>query len=144
MLVYRTIALLLAVVFTIVGVVFLIAPGAVLDAFDRAAAMTGQLGMPAADAESGLFRALAVAYMYVVAWLAWMMFRRPWEPTWPTLLAQAKFASATVSLVLFVAHAPFLVYLANGIVDAVLGTIALLLRRHAAFLGRPATREVDW
>jgi hypothetical protein len=143
MLVYRTIALALAVVFALVGVVFLAAPGAVLDLFEWVGATTGRPGMPAADVQSGLFRVLAVAYMYVVAWLAWMMFRRPGEPTWPTLLAHAKFASAAVSLLLFVAHAPYLAYLANGTVDGVLGTLALLLRRRGAFLRLSAMREED-
>ena len=88
-------------------------------------------GMPPGDLESGLFRALAVAYMYVVTSLAWMMYRRPTEPIWPALLAHAKLASAAVSFLLLVLHGPYLAYLANGVVDGAIGAAVLLLRRNA-------------
>jgi succinate dehydrogenase/fumarate reductase cytochrome b subunit len=75
---------------------------------------------------------LAVAYMYIVTLLAWMMFRRPADPVWPALLAQAKFASALVSILLFALAGPYLVYAANGVVDGLIGVAVLLLRRHLA------------
>lgn len=136
MTVYRSIALALGVVFAAVGLVFLAWPGAVLDLFDEVGALTGRPGMPAADAGGGLFRALAVAYMYVVALLAWMMFRRPAERVWPTLLAHAKLASAAASSILFAVHAPYLVYAVNGAVDGLIGVVVLLLVRHRE-AGRP-------
>ncbi len=131
MTVYRAVAIALAIVFAAVGSVFLLAPNAVFDVFVRAAAVAGRPGMPAADVDAALFRALAVAYMYVVTLLAWMMFRQPAVKTWPTLLAHAKFASAAVSLFLFVAHTQYLVWAANGIVDGAIGLSVLALRRHA-------------
>lgn len=128
---YRAIALVLAVSFAVTGVVFLVAPGEVGALLDRLGIAVGSV-LPAADLESGLFRALAVAYMYLVTLLAWMMFTRPAEPLWPTLLAHAKLASAAISLVLFVSHRPYVVYLVNGLVDGLLGATALVLRRQAA------------
>ena len=128
---YRAIALAFAVIFAAVGVMFLAAPGEIRALLDQVGIGTATPGMPAADVDSGLFRALAVAYMYLVALLAWMMFRRPTEPAWPTLLSNAKLASATVSFVLFVAHRPYLVYPVNGVVDGLIGATALLLRRRA-------------
>ena len=128
---YRAIAFAFAVIFAAVGVMFLAAPGEVRALFDQVGIGAASPGMTAADVDSGLFRALAVAYMYLVALLAWMMFRRPTEPVWPTLLANAKLASATVSFVLFVAHRPYLVYPVNGVVDGLIGATALLLRRRA-------------
>ena len=133
---YRAIALAFALAFTAVGLVFLLAPGQVVALFDEVARATARPGMPAGDAGSGLFRALAVAYMYLVALLAWMMYRRPAEPTWPALLAQAKLASAALSVGLWVAHGPYLVYLVNGVVDGLIGAAALVLRRQAASLQR--------
>ena len=134
---YRSIALVLAVAFAGTGLVFLAAPGQVNVWVARLGIAAGG-AMPAADLDSGLFRALAGAYMYLVALLAWQMFRRPAEPAWPTLLAHAKLASALVSFVLFAAHRPYLVYVINGIVDGVLGALALVLRRQAAAAARDA------
>ena len=129
---YRMTALALAVAFAAVGLVFLFAPGALQDAFDSLGRQAGIKGMPVGDAESGLFRVLAVAYMYVVTILAWMMFRRPADPVWPALLAQAKFASALVSILLFALGESYLVYAANGLVDGLIGMVVLLLRRQVA------------
>ncbi|RPJ66891.1 MAG: hypothetical protein EHM24_21040 [Acidobacteria bacterium] len=132
---YRAIALLLAVTFAVTGLVFLAAPGQVNVFLDRLGVGAGQ-ALPAADLDSGLFRALAGAYMYLVSLLAWLMFRRPAEPAWPALLAHAKLASAAISFVLFAAHRPYLVYLINGVVDGLLGTLALVLRRQAVRAAR--------
>jgi hypothetical protein len=129
---YRTTALAFAIAFAAVGAVFLLAPHAVSTLFDWLGQLAGARGMPPGDLASGLFRALAVAYMYVVTSLAWMMYRRPTETIWPALLAHAKLASAAVSFLLLVLHGYFLAYLANGVVDGAIGAAVLLLRRSAA------------
>jgi hypothetical protein len=126
---YRASALAFAVAFAAVGIVFLLAPGAVWLPFERLARPVGIPGVPAAGGSGGLFRALAAAYMYGVALLAWMMFRRPGERVWPALLAHLKLASAAASFVLLVLDGFYLVYLANGLVDGVIGAAVLLLRR---------------
>jgi hypothetical protein len=136
---YRISAIVLAVAFAAVGLVFLLAPGVVSSVFEWMGRWMGIQGMPAGDPDSGLFRALAVAYMYGVTLLAWMMFRRPTEPMWPALLAQAKLASASVSFLLFALHEPYLVYAANGVVDGVIGVMVLLLRRQVMRRGGAAT-----
>jgi hypothetical protein len=132
--VYRAVALALAAVFVAVGVVFLVAPGGVAALFERGARLAEIPELPVGGIESGLFRVLAAAYMYVVAALAWMMFRRPAEAVWPTVLAHAKLASATLSFVLCAIQGPSLVPVANGVVDGFIGILALWLRRQA--LGR--------
>ena len=131
---YRAIALSFAVVFAAAGLVFLVAPATLWTAIEQAAETVGMEGMPAGDAQAGLFRALAVAYMYVVALLAWMMFRRPAEPIWAGLLAHAKLASAVISLLLFAFHGRYFAYVANGVVDGAIGVTALVLRGIAAGL----------
>lgn len=128
---YRTSALLLAAAFAAVGLVFLAAPGVVAALFDSIGRQVGARGAPPGDVDSGLLRALAVAYMYVVTLLAWMMYRRPAEAAWPTLLARAKLASAAISFLLVALDGLFLVYLINGIVDGAIGAAVLLLRNHA-------------
>jgi hypothetical protein len=128
MLLYRGIALMLAVAFAAVGLAFLLAPGMVRAVIDQAAQAVGMQGMPAGDAQSGLFRALAVAYMYVVTLLAWIMFRRPAEPVWAGLLAHAKLASAAISFLLIVLNGAYFAYVANGVVDGAIGVAALVLR----------------
>jgi len=80
--------------------------------------------------------------MYLVSLLAWLMFRRPAEPAWPALLAQAKLASAVISFALFSAHRPYAIYLVNGIVDGLLGVLALALRRQALRALRASQRGV--
>lgn len=136
---YRTSALLLAAVFAAVGLVFLVAPGVVAALFDSLGRAVGARGAPPGDVDSGLLRALAVTYMYVVTLLAWMMYRRPAQATWPALLAHAKLASAVISFLLLVLDGFFLAYLVNGIVDGAIGAAVLLLRSRAAAgrRGRP-------
>jgi hypothetical protein len=128
---YRAIALALAVTFAAVGLVFFFAPGRVAALFDQASRLAAIPALPAGDIQSGLFRVLAAAYMYIVAWLAWKMFTRPDESVWPAILGRAKLASATFSFALIAVQGPSLVLAANGVVDGVLGLLALGLRRQA-------------
>jgi hypothetical protein len=139
MLTYRAIALALAVTFAAVGLAFLAAPGSVNLLFERAARVLPIGRLPAGGLEGGLFPVLAAAYMYLVAWLSWMTFRRPKEAAWPLVLAQAKLASAVVSIALAAAQGPSLALAANAVVDGLLGGLALWLRRQAL---RRARREV--
>ncbi len=132
MLLYRATGLVFAVAFAVVGLLFLLAPGVVQAAVGQAGQAVGLPGLPDGDVQSGLFRALAVAYMYVVTLLAWMMFRRPAEPLWPGLLAQAKLASAAVSFLLLVFHGRYFAYAANGVIDGAIGVVALALRGFAS------------
>ncbi len=127
----RFVSLAFAISFAAVGALFVAFPGGVFAFFETAGRAAGMGGMPAGDANPGLFRILAGAYMYVVAFLAWMSFRRAVDPVWPTLLAHAKLASSLLSFVLLLLHGGFLVYLVNGIVDGLIGLVALLLRREA-------------
>ena len=115
----------LAAVFAAVGLTFLFLPGEVLRLFNG---ISGRLGMVRSP-ENGLslFLALAVAYMYLVTLLAWMMGRRPERRIFPFLLANGKIASALISFGLFFARAPYLIFLANGVVDGLIGCGVLVL-----------------
>ncbi len=121
---YRAVSLTMAMIFALVGVVFLVVPRETLAFFN---ALSRRLGMAEGTAERSFFGVLAVAYMYVVTALAWLMYRWPREKLYPLLLAQAKIASSLLSFLMFALQAPWLVYLANGIVDGALGLLVLAM-----------------
>jgi hypothetical protein len=122
---YRLTSLVLAFSFAAVGVVFLFWPGGTISLFNEFSARLGFEPAP----ESGFlfFPVLAVAYMYLVTALAWLMFINPSEKRYPLLLAQAKAASALVSFGFFFFRDRYLIYLANGIVDGGICLLAVAL-----------------
>ena len=67
--------------------------------------------------------------MYLVALLAWLMFRHPESPIYPLLLANGKIATSLISLGFFLVHAHLLIYLANFVVDGAIGAGVLIMRR---------------
>jgi hypothetical protein len=134
---YRAISLALAVVFAAVGAIFLLIPGEMLSFFN---AVSRRLGMIEGPTGRSFFGALAGAYMYVVTFLAWRMYRSPGERIYARLLGQAKLASAVLSFLLFALQAPWLVYLVNGIVDAALGALVLTMSARAGRGGAAAAR----
>jgi len=115
---YRAAALAMTAGFVIVGVLFLAVPDGVLTFFNR---LSGPLGLPEAPPVGcPFFLVLATGYMYLVSLLAWLMFRHPENKTFPLLLVQGKLATSLLSLVFFIFHRPFLIYLANFLVDGLI------------------------
>jgi hypothetical protein len=114
----------LAFVFALVGAIFLLLPRETLSFFNT---LSRRLGMVEGPAERSFFGVLAAAYMYVVTVLAWLMYRSPRDKTYPLLLGQAKAASSLLSFLMFAVHAPWLIYLVNGIVDGGIGIIVLAM-----------------
>jgi hypothetical protein len=124
---YRFASLAMAAGFAAVGLAFFAAPEAILEWFNG---LSAPLGLSPAPVQAGtFFPVLALAYMVLVTLLAGLMFRRPGNPLFPALLAQAKFASSFLSLVFFFGRAPYLICLANAIVDGGIGALALWLSR---------------
>ncbi len=112
----------MALTFALVGLIFLFRAEDVLIFFN---ALSKQLGMlPAPVAGTDFYLVLAVAYMYVVTLLAYKMYCQPENRQYPVLLINAKTASSILSILLFIFHQPYLIYITNAIVD---GSIALLL-----------------
>jgi len=121
----KTLSLFLAVVFAAVGLIFLVMPGGVLRFFNT---VSRPLGMaPAPEVGHQFYLILAVAYMYTVTLLAWLMFRQPQNKAYPLLLSHAKLASSLLSFSLFFIHRPYLIYLANGITDGAIGLAVLFI-----------------
>jgi len=121
---YKAFSLGLAVIFALVGGIFLLLPREALELFNG---ISRRLGMVEGPTEPTFFVVLAAAYMAVVTILAWRMSTSPREKIFPLLLAQAKLASSALSFLLFAVQARWLIYLANGIIDAALGLIALTM-----------------
>ena len=118
-------SLVLAVLFASVGIIFLLMPAGVIGFFNT---ISRPLGMkPAPLTGFQFFLILAAAYMYIVTFLAWSMFRFTENKTYPLLLAQAKAASSLLSFLFFIFHQPFLIYLTNGIVDGAIAVFVLVM-----------------
>ena len=125
---YRAAAGLLAVSFAVVGLLLLARPGGVLAFFNELSAPLGIRAAPVVGAQ--FYLVLASGYMYLVALLAGLMFRRPEEASYARLLVHAKLATSFLSLGFFVLHQPYLIYLCNFLVDGLIGLLVLgLLRR---------------
>jgi hypothetical protein len=120
----RLFSLVFAVVFAVIGLVFLLIPGDVLVFFNH---LSGTFGLPQAPVQgAGFYLVLAAAYMYLVTVLACLIYRHPEVKWFPLLLANGKLASSALSLFLFVSHQPYLIYITNCIVDGLIGFAALL------------------
>lgn len=124
---YRFASLVMAACFATVGLAFFAAPGPILEWFNR---LSAPLGVTPAPVQAGsFFPILALAYMYLVTLLAGLMFIRPGNSLLPKLLAHGKLASSILSLVFFFGRAPYLICLANAVVDGGIGALALWLFR---------------
>ncbi len=117
---YRTVSLVLSIAFAIVGLLFLFFSGEILALFNR---ISDSLGAPRGPEETGgLYLALAVSYMYLVALIAFLMHRRPHDRSLPLLLINGKAASSFLSVALYLFDHPFIIYGTNAVID---GGIAL-------------------
>ena len=120
---YRLASLAMAACFGCVGLAFFAAPQPILAWFNR---LSLPLGLPPAPGRAGsFFPILALSYMYLVTFLAGLMFKRPANPLFPMLLAQGKFASSILSLVFFFGRSPYLICLANAVIDGGIGALVL-------------------
>jgi hypothetical protein len=122
---YKAVSLFLAAVFAVVGIIFLVIPGNVVAFFNDLSSSLGMEAVPVAG--YSFYLILAVGYMYLVTILAALMYRHPENTAYPRLLCHGKFASAALSILLFIVHRRFLLYLANGIVDGAIGIVVLLV-----------------
>lgn len=118
---YKILSLVFAIIFFLVGAVFLFIPAQVLEFFNRLSIPLGFTPAPVTGADFYLI--LAAGYMYLVMIIAFLMYRQPEERLLPMLLAHGKSASSVLSLCFFVLCAPYLIYLANFIVDGFIATV---------------------
>jgi hypothetical protein len=125
--VYRYISVGMAMIFALVGILFLFMSSGVVIFFNQ---VSVSIGMEQAEpCRENFFVILSVAYMYIVALLAFLMFRNPEEVVFPFLLFNAKAASSVISILLFVIDGHLLIYITNGIVDGTIGLLVIVMYR---------------
>jgi hypothetical protein len=121
---YKIISAALAVMFAVVGFLFLLLPDGVLEFFNS---LSRRIGMTQAPLNGmGFYLILASGYMYLVTLLAFFMYRYPENRHFPLLLANGKLASSILSLYMFLSHQPYLVCLVNFLVDGFIGIIVMI------------------
>lgn len=115
---------MLSIIFLAVGFLFLLIPGKVLSFFNT---VSGYLGFSPSPVDStDFYLVLAVAYMYLAALLAFLMWRHPENRHFPLLLAHGKIASSLLSILLFAVRWPYLIFLVNFAVDGLIGIVAFI------------------
>ncbi len=124
---YRTASLILSITFAVVGLLFLFFSGEVLVLFNRLSESVGIQGGP--EQAAGFYLGLAVGYMYLVALIAFLMWRYPQDRRLPLLLINGKAASSILSVILFVRDQPLLIYGTNAIVDGAIAAGVFFLYR---------------
>lgn len=122
---YRAMSLIMMLLFAATGMLFLGFPDKAIAFFNG---LSPSFGMPESPASGWHFYlVLAVGYMYLVTVLAFLMFRNPENIHFPLLLTHAKLASSILSLALYLLHAHYLIYLANFVIDGVIGIAVLAM-----------------
>jgi hypothetical protein len=123
--IYRTASIIFVLLFAVTGLLFLAIPEQVINLFNN---FSAAFGLPEAPLTGfSFYLILAVGYMYLVTLLAFFMYRRPENRYFPQLLAHAKIASSLLSFGLFIFHAHYLIYLANFIIDGIIGAAVIFL-----------------
>jgi hypothetical protein len=125
--VYKFISLSLTVIFGLVGLAFLFISESIVKLFNTTSYFLGM--QQGAVVGTNLYVVLAVAYMYLVALLAYLMYRNPEHREYPLLLMNGKLMSGVISFGLFLAVQPLLIYLANGVIDGSIGLLAMMMYR---------------
>ncbi len=122
---YKAVSLAFSIIFAVVGLIFLCIPAEVLRLFNSLSIALGFSDAPLEGA--GFFLILAVGYMYLVALLALLMFRHPENRLLSFSLINAKSASSVVSLLFFIFFHPYLIFLANCLVDGSIAAFVTVL-----------------
>ncbi len=124
---YKLFSLTAAAIFAVVGLIFLFFPDSALIFFNS---ISSYFGLPQSPLQgTGFYLTLASAYMYLVALLAYLMYRYPEQNIYPFLLAQGKLASSIICIYLFLMFQPYLIYFANFVIDGFIGIAALYLMK---------------
>lgn len=124
---YKIFSLSSSIIFFIVGFIFLLIPNRVLVFFNTLSSYIGMVPSPVIGVN--FYVVLAVAYMYLVALLAFLMYRHPENMYFPLLLANGKLASSLLSLYIFSVHYPSLIFVVNCFVDGLIGLVVLIFYR---------------
>lgn len=131
---YKPLSLGGAIIFAVVGLIFLLIPQKVLLFFNTLSDIWGF--SHASVGGFDFYIILAVAYMYLVTVLAYLMYRNPEESLFPFLLAHGKFMSSLLSLSAFIFQQRYLIYISNFFIDGVIGIVAFYMYLQVKRLNR--------
>lgn len=131
---YKPLSLGGAIIFTVVGLIFLLIPQQVLLFFNVLSDFWGF--SHASVAEFDFYIILAVAYMYLVTVLAYLMYRNPEESLFPLILAHGKLISSLLSLAAFIFKQKYLIYISNFLIDGIIGIVAFYMYLQVKRLNR--------
>jgi hypothetical protein len=122
---YKATSFTLMLLFAITGMLFLGIPDKVMVFFNTLSTSLGMIQAPVIG--WNFYLILATGYMYLVTLLAFLMFRRPDNRYFPLLLIHAKAVSSLLSLAFFLLQDHYLIYLANFIIDGLIGIVVATL-----------------
>lgn len=122
---YKPLSLGGALIFAVVGLIFLLIPQQVLIFFNVLSDFWGFSHGSAAEFD--FYIILAVAYMYLVTVLAYLMYRNPEESLFPLILAHGKLISSLLSLAAFIFKQRYLIYISNFFIDGIIGMVAFYM-----------------
>jgi hypothetical protein len=123
--IYRGISLIMTILFAATGILFLAWPDSLTLFFNQVSFLGEMQASPVSD--GSFYLVLAAGYMYLVTILAFLMFKYPGNRYFPLLLIHGKLASSLLSLFLFLLRAPYQIFMANFIVDGIIGIIVIIM-----------------
>ena len=125
---YKLFSLTLAVIFAVVGLIFLFFPDSALIFFNS---ISSYFGLPQSPVQgTGFYLILASAYMYLVTLLAYLMYRYPEQNIYPFFISSWQtgiFCYFYLSILYVTSH--YLIYFANFVIDGFIGLLALYLMK---------------
>lgn len=124
---YKSISLAMTIIYAIAGLVFLLFPDWILILSNDVSAYFNISEIPLEGVT--FYLTLSSAYMYLITAFAYFMYREPKQNIYPFLLINGKFASAIISLFLFVFAEHYLIYLGAFILDGLIGSGVIYLKK---------------
>jgi hypothetical protein len=121
---YKYTSLSMAVAFAVVGLMFLLMTNGILMFFNN---ISRSLGMMTSSGEGiNFYLILAVAYMYLVTLIAWLIYMYPDNRVLPQLLINGKTASSILSFYMILHDSPYLIYITNGVIDGMIAVVMFI------------------
>ncbi|MCK5093634.1 MAG: hypothetical protein KAR18_02835 [Spirochaetes bacterium] len=121
---YKPLSFIGMLFFAFAGVIFLFFPEKVFVYFNTISRL---LGMSRSPVKGIMFYCIfTVGYLFTAALIAFFMYRYPENRHFPLLLTQGQLVVTVVSLAMFLAHKPYLIYAVSFILNGIIGSLGLV------------------
>ena len=121
---YKPLSFIGMLLFAVTGLIFLFFPWKIFVFFNT---ISRFLGMSRSPVKGIMFYCIyTVGYLYTAAIIAFFMYRNPENRHFPLLLTGGQLVVAAVSLAMFLAHKPYLIYAVSFILNGIIGAIAFV------------------